>query len=402
MREAIFASFGRYPLYAVGLAINGDLAMTDENEPNLAPSPRQLSLWGNQVPLRGQTPHGGWIAHHGVPIRYDLAAPATFRATKAEKVVLDRRMTVRAAFVVLARAGLAHLMANEGAVLSGTEPEGLHQMRVAIRRLRALLAAFAPHLDAEAAAFLRGELKWLQGRLGPARDWDVFLLQTLAPLMRRLPNEPGLADMRNTALDARRQAYLIVRETLSDRRYARFLMRFQLWLASTDLESRRSVPDGRSILPVTEFATEVLGKRYRKLMKLGERRDLAEREMHELRLRAKKLRYAVDFFLSLYRNKRARRFVKALGALQDRLGSLQDAVVGRDLVAQIDRPPFVSSQGRSAVSSTRGKTTAFRPLSHAAAMVVGFQLARIIDDVRRFKDLWSEFADLKGFWRKTV
>jgi CHAD domain-containing protein len=362
-----------------------------------------LSLWGNQVPLRGRTPHGGRIAHHGVPIRYDLAAPATFHATKAEKVALDRKMTVRAAFVALARAGLTHLTANEGAVLSGVEPEGLHQMRVAIRRLRALLAAFAPHLDAEAAAFLRGELKWLQGRLGPARDWDVFLSQTLAPLMRRLPNEPGLADIRNTALDARRQAYLVVRETLSDRRYTRFLMRFQLWLASTDLESRRFVPGGRSILPVTEFATEVLGKRYRKLMKLGERRDLAEREMHELRLRAKKLRYAVDFFRSLYRNKRARRFVKALGALQDRLGSLQDAVVGRDLVAQIDTPPFVLSQGRSAVSSARDKvSTAVRPLGRAAAMVIGFQLARIIDDVRRFKDLWSQFAELKGFWRKTV
>jgi hypothetical protein len=82
---------------------------------------------------------------------------------------------------------------------------------------------------------------------------------------------------------------------------------------------------------------------------------------------------------------------------------LQDAVVGRDLVAQIDTPPFVSPRGHSAGSSARDEVSmAVRPLGRVTAMVVGFQLARIIDDMHRFKDVWSQFTDLKGFWRKTV
>jgi CHAD domain-containing protein len=349
--------------------------MADGRKPRHAAAPRQSRRRGD-VPVPGNS----------------VASPVSVLAVKAGKVALDRKMSARVAFASLARAGLIHLTANERAVLSAAEPEGIHQMRVAIRRLRALLAVFAPHLDADATAFLRRELKWLQRKLGPARDWDVFLFQTLAPLMQRLQHEPGLAAMSDAAFEARRRAYLVVDETFRDRRYARFVMRFQLWLDSVALEERKA-----AALPAGKVAAKVLRRRYRKVMKRGRRRDLADREMHKLRIQVKKLTAAVRFFRPLYRGKRLRRFVKTLVLLQDRLGSLQDAVVGRDLAAGMEASALLPPHNGSPPSSTVSW-----PLERAAAMVVGFETARIVDDRRRFKEAWPQFAQLKTFWRKTA
>ncbi|HEY4133999.1 MAG TPA: CHAD domain-containing protein [Alphaproteobacteria bacterium] len=373
--------------------------MTVDRNLQAEPSPRQLSLWGDRGAPLVAASDGKRLGGQGLSLPGGAPVISTSAsAVKADKVALQADMNVRAAFVALAHGGLDHLTANERAILFGADPEAVHQMRIAIRRLRALLAAFAPQLDGEAATFLRGELKWLQRRLGPARDWDVFLLGTVAPLLRRLPDEPGLAEMRDAAFDARRRAYLLVHRTLSERRYARFLMRFRLWLDAMNLEERRSASADRSA-PVAAFAAKLLGKRHRQLTRLGARRDLAEEEMHRLRLRAKNLRYAAEFFRPLYRGKPPRRFVKTLAALQDRLGSLQDAVVGRGLVAQMALPSVPSRKG--AENERRGGAP-FGSLDQAIAMAVGFQTARIVDDMRRFKDVWPAFAGLKAFWRKTA
>ena len=73
------------------------------------------------------------------------------------------------------------------------DPEDIHQLRVGVRRLRALVSVFKTVLSEEARVYLRAELAWLHGALGPARDWDVFILETLTPLCRRLPDDPDLA-----------------------------------------------------------------------------------------------------------------------------------------------------------------------------------------------------------------
>lgn len=327
------------------------------------------------------------IEHRDKVVRgYSLVADDQPSVVRAAEVSIDADSTIGAAFQALARAGFTHLCGNEDAVLRSGNPEAVHQMRVAVRRLRALLSAFHSVLDREATQFLRGELGWLQRQLGPARDWDVFLHGTLDPLAEGLRQGESLADLRRAAEDARHQAYGVARETLRDRRYTRLLIRFQLWLDSTGWDGEGpSKPLGG---PITSFAATILDKRHRKLTKLAHRFDeLSEDEMHEVRLRAKKLRYAAEFFRPLYPVKHTRKFIKTLIDIQDTLGSLHDAVVGRELLT------VLKSCGEGDSRGSRSPA-----LERAAGVAAGFQAARITDDIRRFGEVWPRFAKIKKFW----
>lgn len=295
---------------------------------------------------------------------------------------------VGAAFYALARQRLAHLCANEDAVLTRGNPDAVHQMRVAARWLRALLTAFRPALDPDAAHFLIAELKWLQGQLGHARDWDVFLQTTFTPLAEKLHEEPSLDELRRAAESARHDAYGVVRATLGDRRYTRLLLRLQLWLDSTDWDGKAATAALRE--PLVGLAETVLDKRYRKLRKLGDRfAELNETEMHEVRLRAKKLRYAAEFFVPLYAGKASKKFIQALTDIQDTLGSLHDAIVGRELLTAVRSP------------TTKAPTDPRRTpaLERAMGVAAGFQVARIAGDKQRFAGVWPRFRKLKKFWQ---
>lgn len=327
------------------------------------------------------------IEHRDNVVRgYSLVGDDQPSVVKASEVDFPADSTIGAAFEALARAGFVHLCGNEDAVLRSGNPEAVHQMRVAVRRLRALLSAFHSVLDKDATHFLRGELGWLQRQLGPARDWDVFLHGTLGPLTEGLRQEESLADLRRSVESARHQAYVVARETLRDQRYTRLLLRLQLWLDSTDWRSPgpASPLNGQMKL----YAAGIFDKRYRKLTKLADRfNELSEDEMHDVRLRAKKLRYAAEFFRPLYPAKSTRKFIKTLVDIQDTLGSLHDAVVGRDLLKVLKSPSQADGQGARSPA-----------LERAAGVAAGFQAARISDDIRRFGEVWPRFAKIKKFW----
>ena len=327
------------------------------------------------------------IQHRDTIMRgYSLVADEQPAVARARPSAIAPQATIGAAFQALARDGFAHMCGNEDAVLRSGNPEAVHQMRVAVRRLRALLSAFHAALDHDECTFMRGELGWLQRQLGPARDWDVFVHGTLAPLSEGLSQEASLGDLRRAVEHSRHQAYGVAREALRDRRYTRFLLRFQLWLDATLWEG--STPSQPLGTPVSDFAVRILEKRYRKLRKLGDRfPSLSEEEMHEVRLRTKKLRYAAEFFHPLHAAKASSRFIKVLTRIQDTLGSLHDAVVGRDLLKLLTSPDSPDGATRSAA------------LERAIGVAAGFQAARIAGDIRRFGEVWPRFVKLKKFWR---
>lgn len=332
------------------------------------------------------------VEHRDKVVRgYSLLADDRPVAVKASEVSFGPDATVGTAFCALARAGFAHLCGNEDAVLRSGNPEAVHQMRVAVRRMRALLAAFHSVLDTEAAQFLRTELTWLQRQLGPARDWDVFLHSTLEPLAAGVREEPSLDELRRSVEDARHEAYVVARDTLRDRRYTRLLLRFQLWLGSVPWEGKAAPAHLKQ--PMIAFAETILEKRHRKLEKLGSCfAELGESEMHEVRLRAKKLRYATEFFRPLYPPKFTRKFIRTLIEIQDTLGSLHDAIVGRELLVVLKSPKLAEDRSDAKGSRTPG-------LERASGVAAGFQAARIADDIRRFGEVWPRFIKLKKFWR---
>ncbi len=306
--------------------------------------------------------------------------------SKGDKPALEPGMSAAEAFTLLAGSCLEHMRANEAAVLDGTDPEGVHQLRVAVRRLRALVALMKGVMSEEAEAFLKEELRWLQQSLGGARDWDVFILETLTPLAGRLPAEGALEGLRAAAEAAREEAYAEARAALRDVRYARLLLRLALWLEEGGWRPRLPVgTEDPAARPITELADALLARRAKALRKTARRRKGShEAELHEVRIAAKKLRYAVEFFRGLYGAKAVKRLHGRLVALQDTLGTLNDAVVGHRLIDELE------SLG------ARDPRRAIEP--YAAGLVIGWQAARIEADLARFASAWQGYREAKPFW----
>lgn len=290
---------------------------------------------------------------------------------------LAPELSAAEAFEAMARNALGQMRANEPAMRLDRDPEGLHQFRVGLRRLRALVSLYKPYLRPDTAAFLQGELRWLQQETGPARDWDVFLLDTLAPMRRRMPLEDSLQPLAERSAAARDAASARAVALLDDPRYARLLLRLQLLLSDGGwrAETAAGRPDPLSA-PARLLAGRLLTKRAAKLDKLGRgRRAKSEAELHEIRIAAKQLRYAVDFFRSLYAKKAVKAYARPLKDLQDRLGSLNDAAVGHRLVDELGLEGM------------------------AAGMVIGWQGARIEGDLPRFAETWKHYKAARAFWK---
>jgi inorganic triphosphatase YgiF len=312
---------------------------------------------------------------------YGLLAGSEPEPAKATPAGLTGTMTARDAFAAAARSCLAQMRANEAPARLGEDPEGIHQLRVGLRRFRALATAYRDTLSDEAHEILARELRWLQQELNPARDWDVFIATTLTPVAERVPGvRPGLEG----AGELRDLAQNRARATLESPRYTALLLRCYAWLANGGWASPDAVILDR---PVGDFASAILSRRHKRLRKFGGKRaDLSESELHRLRLMAKKQRYVGEFFRELYPRKATGKYITALAAIQDVLGSLNDALVSRHLVEELERYlAAVPSLGPSAAA--RG-----------AGVILGWQAARIAEDRNKVAGIWKNFLGRKIFW----
>ncbi len=123
---------------------------------------------------------------------YTLAGGKPPAWCKAEAVALAPKATVDAAIGRILRACVQHWCANEAAALDGRDPEGVHQLRVALRRLRSAVSVFGHLIHPERRSWLTDEARRILGSLGPARDWDVFLTESLPPMLATRPDDRSL------------------------------------------------------------------------------------------------------------------------------------------------------------------------------------------------------------------
>ena len=150
---------------------------------------------------------------------------------------------------------------------------------------------------------------------------------------------------------------------------------------------RRASARARLGAPVGDFARPLLQSRHKRLVKLGTRYEqLPEPELHRLRILAKKMRYAAEAFQSLYKAKAAKKYGASLAAIQDSLGSLNDAFVSRQLLSALAQRLMVD----------RGMAAADANLLQG--LVLGWQTARIDRDLSGFAGVWQNFAEEKRFW----
>ncbi len=306
-------------------------------------------------------------------------------AAKATAAGLRGTMSARDAFAAAARSCLAQMQSNEMPARLGADPEGIHQLRVGLRRFRALVTAYRDTLSAEAHEFLSRELRWLQQELNPARDWDVFIATTLTPIVERVQElQPAV----EAAHELRAMAQTRARATLDSPRYTAMLLRCYLWLETGGWAAAEA---GLLDRPVTEFAAGILQRRHRRVRKFGGKRAaLSESELHRLRLMAKKQRYVAEFFRELFPRKATAKYIMALSAIQDVLGSLNDALVSRHLVEELER--FLAE------APALGPTAAAR----GAGVILGWQAASIAGDLGRVTAVWKAFVGRKSFWPRPI
>ena len=214
------------------------------------------------------------------------------------------------------------LLAHDPGTRLGSDPEDLHQLRVATRRLRAFLRAGRPLLDRPWAESLRAELGWLGSALGPARDLDV-LVEHLREEVGELGADAGAAAGLLESFDEERaRAREAVVEALSSDRYLGLLDRVEAAAAAPRLAG-----DGKTRL------AEIWWREWKRTRAafdaLGE--EPPDDELHASRIRVKRARYAAELAAHEL-GRKGKGFVSAAKALQDVLGEHQDAVVAEERI----------------------------------------------------------------------
>jgi CHAD domain-containing protein len=240
-------------------------------------------------------------------------------------------MTCETAFRGIASGCLGDLAACHRATSAGV-PAALHQMRIALTRLRTAIAFFSPMVADAEWTRLKSELKWLNGYLGPTRDLDVAI-ETL--------QREGAGSV-HAFRTARGESQRRMKRALASDRYRRWFKAMTAWVqdgpwsAETDPRSAR-----RRAMPISAYHARKLARWLDKLTsKSHGLQGMGKRKLHRLRLASKRLRYAIEFSEGALPEAdfaRWRSVVKQLRKGQRILGEFNDTKIRWSLIADLER-----------------------------------------------------------------
>lgn len=279
-----------------------------------------------------------------VPLRLGVRSKAergyeliegTSAAEKARPVSVPAGVDSGQAFRIIARNCLRQIIANEPATCEG-RAEALHQMRIGLRRLRATISFFAEVVADSEKDRIKAELKWITSELGLARDLDVLGAEIFLPLQKAHAKDEAVATAARHFEARRADAYETARAAIQSDRFRNAVLDIVEWVEvgpRTKSEERR--PQDREI---ERYAAEQLRRLRKNIKRKGAHlRDLTVAQRHKLRIRAKRLRYALEFFAETFRGERRDErhadMLDSLKALQEALGSLNDLARHDDLIA---------------------------------------------------------------------
>jgi len=258
---------------------------------------------------------------------YALFNKAQEKPFRAKAAILDATMSPVEAFRAIALGCLEQFQRNEGGLVSGSEdPEYVHQARIALRRLRSAIKLFAPVLPADFVTTFNLAWQSLGGALGETRNWDVFVSETMPPILADFPTDRNTRRLLAEGMRRAKRARAASAHLVGSPDYSRLIVEFTA--AVYGLQDQQ----GRGL---TKLARKRLRSRDRQARLLAERvAELTPEERHQMRICFKKLRYAIEFFAPLFPPKRLRPNLLALTHLQDELGLINDQVTARILVEQ--------------------------------------------------------------------
>jgi triphosphatase len=305
-------------------------------------------------------------------------APSPARALPVD---LSAKMSVEEALQRIGFDCLAMIMRNEPAALADV-PEGVHQMRIAVRRLRSMITAVRRMLPPQDYEWVGLELKWLAGALGPARNWDMFSIGILAPVKSALLSGSELAGLSRVSEQERRSAHEQAEAAIRSTRYTIALLKLSRWFGAYGWRDQ-PVNEYSALLmaPIGEVAPNLIARLYKKARVAADRFDeLTLKQRHEVRIRIKKLRYTIDVLGSLFAKDEVAKFAQRLKPLQDDLGHANDVSVASELLADLrvlENPTVI---GR------------------AAGVVLGWHDRGLADHERKLLKHVRRFRHARSFW----
>ena len=311
------------------------------------------------------------------------------QAVRAEPIRLAKRVTVAEAFQVIARSCLRHAALNARLVRDG-DAEGIHQMRVALRRLRAAISLFHSVLCSAETQAVKAQLRWLTEQLGPARDYDVLVEESVVPMKRSGPHRREIAQLEVVLRAERSLKAADARAAVESDRYARFMQETSFWLAGgewaqTQDDSQRRRRQRR----LKPLARKTLTRRTKRLTRgLKRLSRLQPAERHKLRIAVKKLHYGTQFFAALFGRKSSscKRFVRRLERLQALLGRLNDLRIHETLIER-----FVQPSGATPNASSPD-------VAYAIGLVTATEATHVGGLVKAATRAGAKLARLPRFW----
>ncbi|XSC47035.1 CHAD domain-containing protein [Bradyrhizobium sp. RDT10] len=316
-------------------------------------------------------------AERGYALAFDVVQPAT----KADVVGISAEHVVDDVIALLMGTCWHHLLKNHTVAEEGSDPEGVHQMRVGLRRLRTICALFRRDIPSPAFQAINSEARWLMQQLGPARDWDVFAEGIITRLVTAAP-DVDLVGLRDAVERQRKSSYGALQTVLADVRCSRFLLSLGHLV---ERRGWRNEIDGKALAilsqPIQAIADKIVARLHRKALRRGAHfRQLNVDAQHDLRIDLKKLRYAAEFFRPLYATHgAARRYARRLARLQTSLGRARDIASSRillDAIRQDNQPA----------------------LDLAIGAVAGWQARDQIAVAKTLRKRWRRFKAAPAFW----
>ncbi len=242
------------------------------------------------------------------------------------KSTIQSKQSVEEVFGYILRTDLEYINKWAPAAFSGKDVEGVHQMRVGLRRMRSALNLFTPVIPRKNTKKLAREMRWAAKQLDRARDLDVYIADNLSS--KEAKKDKQKKKLRKVATKHRQKEYKKVRIFLRGQRFRAFNVKFFRWLNKKGWRQSLSKAQKKDVSrEITYFANLVLDDHRCKVLGTGKDiRRMDDEGLHHLRIECKKLRYATEFFTPLYGTKMTT-FSKKLKQLQDVLGILHDCYV---------------------------------------------------------------------------
>ncbi len=293
-------------------------------------------------------------------------------------VALSKKTTLEETFNILAFNCIAQVEANAAILMKAYDVEAVHQMRIGFRRLNSLLEFYRYLFKLPDA--LQAELRWMNQILSGSRDIDTLKNDTL-PLIRKKMVSLNAVSKLNPIIDsAAEKKHAQLTSAINSKRYSTLIQNLKIFVI--ERHWRDSLPlkaQNRLTEHLNQGASIRLTKLHNKLINKGKNIDsVGKKQLHRIRIAAKRLRYAFEFLQSLYPQKKVQPYLKKLSKLQDLLGFLNDSAVANRLLKEI-KVIDISCQDEARLIA--------RSIQSEAKI-----------KYKKMEAFWSHFASSKPFW----